>query len=76
MSRIAQQPWWSIAPAPSEPPEYPDDDWLEEIEEEIWNTPDMLLDAVTDAEPSLTIGAVVRMHAEKIREERKEREEP
>ena len=73
MSRIAQQPWWSIAPAPSEPPEYPDDDWLEEIEEEIWNTPDMLLDAVTDAEPSLTIAAVVRMHAEKIRENRRER---
>ena len=21
--------WWSIAPAPSEPPEYPDDAWLE-----------------------------------------------
>jgi hypothetical protein len=51
MSRIAQQAWWSIAPAPSEPPEYPDDDWLDEIEEEIWNTPAMLLDAVTDADP-------------------------
>jgi hypothetical protein len=76
MSRIAQQAWWSIAPAPSEPPEYPDDDWLDEIEEEIWNTPAMLLDAVTDAEPTLTIGAVVRMHAERVREERREREEP
>ena len=76
MSRIAQQPWWSIAPAPSEPPEYPDEDWLEEIEEEIWNTPEMLWDAVDGAEPSLTIAAVVRIHAKKIREERKEREEP
>ena len=75
MSRIAQQPWWSIAPAPSEPPEYPDEDWLEEICDEIWNTPKMLAEAVIDAEPSLTIGAVVRMHAERIREERKERSE-
>ena len=75
MSTISNQPWWSIAPAPSEPPEYPDEDWLEDIENEIWNTPGMLLDAVTDADPSLTIGAVVRMHAKRIREERKERED-
>jgi hypothetical protein len=76
MSRLAQKPWWSIAPPPSEPPEYPDDDWLDEIEEEIWNTPAMLWDAVDGADPDLTIGAVVRMHAEKVREERREREEP
>ena len=69
-------PWWSIAPAPSEPPYDSEQDELDEIEEEIWNTPQMLLDAVTDAEPTLTIGAVVRMHAEKILAERKERMEP
>ena len=69
-------PWWSIAPAPREPPYDSEQDELDEIEEEIWNTPQMLLDAVTDAEPTLTIGAVVRMHAEKILAERKERMEP
>ena len=73
MSRIAQQPWWSIAPAPSEPPEFPDDDWLDEIIDEIWNSGVMLAEAIADADPKLTIETAIRMHAEKIRENRRER---
>ena len=73
MSRIAQQPWWSIAPAPSEPPEYPDDEWLEEICDEVWHDPRLLAEALYDAHPSYTDAELVRMKAEQIRENRRER---
>ena len=73
MSRIAQQPWWSIAPPPREPPEYPNDDWLLEIEDEIWDDPKMLAEALDDADDRWTEEELVHMHALKVREERRER---
>ena len=67
-------PWWSIAPAPSEPPEDREQDELDEIIDEIWTSGVMLVEAIIGSDPMLTIEAAIRMHAEEIQKERRERD--
>lgn len=70
---IHRGPWWSIAPAPSEPP----DDFDYELDEEmdrIRGDQKLMAEAKEDADLDIySEPELIRMHAERRIEERRER---